>query len=281
MKIHHLNCATLCPWCARLINGRGGWLRAGRLVCHCLLIETPDQLVLVDTGLGTQDLARPERLGGVFNSLVRPRLDASETALAQVLALGFRADDVRHIVLTHLDLDHAGGLADFPRAQVHVHDPEYEAAMHPGWRERLRYLPAQWAHGPAWVRHRPDGEDWFGFQRVRAVPEVGEDILLIPLAGHTRGHCGVAIRHEGRWLMHCGDAYFSRHEVSSEGRCPPGLRLFQSLVEIDRPRRLSNRQRLRELALKPQAGVDLICAHDPVDFERFNRSLPYPGSDQD
>ncbi|MCT9113339.1 MBL fold metallo-hydrolase [Streptomyces mirabilis] len=34
--------------------------------------------------------------------------------------LGFDRTDVRHIVLTHFDADHIGGLSDFPHAQVHV-----------------------------------------------------------------------------------------------------------------------------------------------------------------
>ena len=47
MRIHHLNCGTMCPWGGRLMDGRKD--RAGepaRVVCHCLLIETNDGLVL-------------------------------------------------------------------------------------------------------------------------------------------------------------------------------------------------------------------------------------------
>jgi hypothetical protein len=29
---------------------------------------------------------------------------------------------------------------------------------------------------------------------------------LVPLFGHTRGHCGVAIRNGSGWLFHVGDA---------------------------------------------------------------------------
>ena len=54
---------------------------------------------------------------------------AEETAAHQIAALGYSLDEVRHIVLTHLDLDHAGGMADFPRAQVHVLAAEHNAAF--------------------------------------------------------------------------------------------------------------------------------------------------------
>lgn len=108
-----------------------GFLSAGQLVCHCLLIETEDGLVLNDTGLGPQDIARKNALHLGFKSLVRPMLNMEETAIYQVERLGFARKDVRHIVLTHLDFDHAGGLQDFPEAKVHIFDDEYEAAMHP------------------------------------------------------------------------------------------------------------------------------------------------------
>ena len=37
MRIHHLDCGSLCPVSARLVNGRGGLFARGNLVCHCLL----------------------------------------------------------------------------------------------------------------------------------------------------------------------------------------------------------------------------------------------------
>jgi glyoxylase-like metal-dependent hydrolase (beta-lactamase superfamily II) len=43
-----------------------------------------------------------------------------DTTVRQVEKLGFRTKDVTHVVLTHCDPDHAGGLADFPHADVHV-----------------------------------------------------------------------------------------------------------------------------------------------------------------
>ncbi|XUM21916.1 MBL fold metallo-hydrolase [Bradyrhizobium oligotrophicum S58] len=129
MRVHHLNTGTMCPRGGRLVSGSGGLFARARLVCHCLLIESDDGLVLVDTGIGSGDIAAPARLGARWVRQAAPRLDASETALQQVRALGFSPDDVRHILLTHLDRDHAGGIGDFPKAKVHVHRAEHAMAV--------------------------------------------------------------------------------------------------------------------------------------------------------
>ena len=139
MKIHHLNCGTMCPYGGRLISGEGG-LTGARIVCHCLLIEAGDSLVLIDTGLGTGDVAHPYRTLGIpFTAGFGVQADPRETAVAQIRELGLDPADVRQIACTHLDLDHAGGLPDFPDAEVHVFAPERDAAVRPSLRERLRY----------------------------------------------------------------------------------------------------------------------------------------------
>jgi glyoxylase-like metal-dependent hydrolase (beta-lactamase superfamily II) len=266
--IHHLNCGTMCPRGARMITGEGGLLDDARLVCHCLLIEGAEGLVLVDTGFGLDDTRNPRQLGLVFTSIVRPRVNAGETAIAQIRELGFDPNDVRHIITTHLDLDHAGGLPDFPDAEVHLLGRELAAALKPSWRDRPRYIAAHWAHGPRWVEHnQPDapaagGDEWFGFESLRILPGSDAEIVLIPLIGHTHGHTGVAIKQSHGWLLHCGDAYFHHGEVATPPHCPPGIGAFAAFDQVDRGARLRNRERLRELAEHHHDDVELICSHD-------------------
>jgi glyoxylase-like metal-dependent hydrolase (beta-lactamase superfamily II) len=268
MKIHHLSAGTMCPLSARLINGEGGWLAPARMVCHCWLIESDDGLILVDTGVGSRDLLDVRgRLGPMFEHVVRPDTDPETTALAQVRALGFDPADVRHIIPTHLDPDHAGGLPDFPRATVHVFEAEHRAAMHPTTLpERERYRRVHFSHGPRWDLRSEEGEDWFGFRGVRAIDRF-EELLLIPLQGHTRGHCGVAVRSDRGWMLHAGDAYFFHGEMHEPHRCTPGLRLFQRLAAIDNRLRLANQARLRELVREHGSELRVHSAHCPVEFD--------------
>jgi glyoxylase-like metal-dependent hydrolase (beta-lactamase superfamily II) len=272
VRIHHLNCGTDCPFGGAFMDGRSkGPL--GRLVCHCLLIETDrDGLVLIDTGYGLKDVRDPfPRLSRPFAALLNIRLREEETAIRQVQALGFDPADVRHIVLTHLDFDHAGGLEDFPNAAVHLMDAEFQSATHDrnGFVSRNRYRPMQYDDLRNWRRYTGEGEPWFGFDAVRDLRGLPPEILLIPLRGHTEGHAGVAIDTGSGWLLHAGDAYFHEDEMRRpRRRCPPGLRLYQTMMEVDRDARFANQRRLRELSLDVAAGVRLICAHDAVEFQR-------------
>jgi glyoxylase-like metal-dependent hydrolase (beta-lactamase superfamily II) len=269
MRVHHLNCGTMCPWPAPLINGSGAWSERGRMICHCLLIESDGGLILVDTGFGAADVGDPQRLPTSFVVMTAPQRRRQETAIAQVQALGFARADVRHILPTHLDVDHAGGLPDFPDAAVHIFADEHAAAMaRVSTRERGRYQPAQWAHGPNWQLHRIDGERWFGFDSVRAVGGTKDEVLLVPLVGHTRGHCGIAVRTGAGWILHAGDAYFAHDEVHGQPpRCPIGLDVFQRVMAMDGKARIANRDRLRALVRGHGKEVQVISSHCPQELE--------------
>lgn len=286
MRIHHLNCGTDCPLGGALFDGRSKGL-TGRLVCHCLLIETDAHgLILVDTGYGLRDVDHPHRsphprITRAMRTLLNIRLREQDTAIRQIEALGFAADDVRHIVLTHLDFDHAGGLEDFPKATIHVMEQEFSAATGPrrGFVSRNRYRPSQYDGITDWRLYGAQGERWFGFDAVRELAGLPPEILLVPLPGHTWGHAGVAIGNRGDWLLHAGDAYFYRGEMrQAQRRCTPGLRWYQNLMEVDRNARLANQARLRSLSLEHRHEVRIICAHDAVEFESCARHAPLIGA---
>ena len=282
MRIHHLNCGTDCPFGGALFDGRSV-SPLGRLVCHCLLVETPAHgLVLIDTGYGLKDVHHPHdppepRITPAMRAMLNIRLREEETAIRQIEALGYKAGDVRHIVLTHLDFDHAGGLEDFPHATVHLMDKEYQAATGPreGFVPRNRYRPRQFDEIRNWKRYGVRGEPWFGFEAVRDLDGLPPEILMVPLPGHTWGHAGIAVQGPDGWLLHAGDAYFYRHEVRRRNRkCTPGLRLYQTMMETDRRLRLANQKRVRRLSVEKKGKVRVICAHDPVEFERCAAGRP-------
>jgi glyoxylase-like metal-dependent hydrolase (beta-lactamase superfamily II) len=267
MQVHHLNTGTMCPLGERFVTGAGSPFRRARLVCHVLLVELRDGLALVDGGIGLGDVADPARLGRRWVRQVAPRLDPAETAFEQVRARGFDPRDVRHVVVTHLDRDHAGCVPDFPWATVHVHARELAAARAASGGPTPRYIAGQLPPDAQVRRVTEGGETWFGFAGVTALDPREPDVLIVPLHGHTAGHCGVAVRGPRGWLLHAGDSYFFHGQLEARPRIPLALRHFQRRADTDRAAREHNQARVRELALG-HPEIEVFCAHDAVEYDR-------------
>jgi glyoxylase-like metal-dependent hydrolase (beta-lactamase superfamily II) len=168
----------------------------------CLLVETNQGLLLVDTGFGKRDYSSPTRSMNLFLTMMRSPRDPHETAFYQIQRLGFKPGQVKHILQTHLHLDHAGGLPDFPDAQVHVLKAEHEhVSSHRNW----EYHPEHWAHGPDWVLHEAAENTWYDFPAIKLI-DFEPEIWLVPLTGHTPGHMAVAVKQADGWILHGGDA---------------------------------------------------------------------------
>ena len=129
MDVHHLNCMSF----------NLGY----PAITHCVLLETEEGLALVDSGLSTRDYTNPSRFMDWFMALNKVPRDMEETAIRQVADLGYAPEDVRHIVLTHMHIDHTGGLPDFPWAKVHVYEAEYQTAISTQNRSRIREVGRQ------------------------------------------------------------------------------------------------------------------------------------------
>lgn len=266
LRVHHLNCGTHCPLGGSLFDGESHRLFA-KVPTRCLLVETASGLVLVDTGYGLKDVRAPgTRLPGLWRALLNVQLNEDDTAARQVEQAGFKTSDVRHIVMTHLDFDHAGGIEDFPQARVHLLAAELDAARarHKSFVSRQRYRAKQWSSDIVWRTYAPEGEPWFGFDAVRQIEGLPPEILLVPLRGHTLGHAGVAIKSADGWLLHAGDAVLHSSEVAAAHTrdMPPGLAVYQRIMDADHRSRRANLQRLRALASTEAGAVEIVCSHD-------------------
>lgn len=132
------------------------------------------------------------------------------------------------------------------------------------WDDNVRFQP-----------YETKGEPWYGFPSVRDLTGLPPEILLVPLIGHTWGHCGVAVRGSEGWLLHAGDAYFFSLEMDVRvPRCPPGLRFYQWLMEVDRKARLDNQRHLRALIRERGPEISVFCAHIRSSFRRCRPGFP-------
>ena len=256
MVIHHLNCGTL----------KAPFVQVDSIV-YCLLVETSSGLVLVDTGFGSRDYSVPSLKMRFFLRYMGVPCNLEETAIFQVKALGYDVRDVREIIQTHLHIDHAGGLGDFPWANIHIYKREYLAGMNPRGIMEFAYDQSHWAHDPNWILHEKNKSNWFGFDSIPVLRTPEADFLLIPLPGHTRGHCGVAIGKPGNWLIHCGDAASPYHKdtfLHHRGESAHKLNFISSGFAS----RVIGQYvpRLRNLLQEHGQEVRAISAHDKFSF---------------
>jgi glyoxylase-like metal-dependent hydrolase (beta-lactamase superfamily II) len=240
-----------------------GWLHKPplpRAACHCVVLQTAAGVLLVDAGIGQRDVEDPAgRIGRQVIDEAGFQFCAEDTAIRQLAKCGISPAEVTDIVLTHGDPDHAGGLADFPDAQIHV---SHEEKQNIGSGNQ-RYSAAQFAHGPLWRTYATNDCDTWG-QPSRKVAVAGDiDVRLIPLFGHTLGHCGVAVRVDRQWLLHAGDAYYLRDELANDQH-PIGA-VAAVRADNDEWRRQSLAA-IRQLHLAQPPNVSIIGYHDPAEL---------------
>lgn len=200
-RIEHLNC---------------GWLHKPPLpsaCCHCLMVRTATGVVLVDTGIGMHDVDDPNsRIGREAIDAAGFKFLAEVTAVRQLASRGIAPTDVSDIVLTHCDSDHVGGLSDFPNTVVHV-SAEEKTNLDAG---NPRYTTHQFSHGPNWQTYAANDCETLGLPSRKVDTSVDVELRLVPLFGHTKGHCGVAVQDGDTWVLHVGDAYYLRDELANK-----------------------------------------------------------------
>ncbi|MGJ1392638.1 MBL fold metallo-hydrolase [Sphingobacterium spiritivorum] len=251
IKIHHINCLKIVT----AVNDN--------VIGHCVLIESDHELFLIDTGVGLLDTRHPnERIGEQLIEMAGFRFNEDWTAVRQISALGLENKPVTHCIISHLDPDHIGGLADFPDATVHIGKEEYDN-FNSG---NPRYLTHMLDHHPVIQTYAETTDKWFGLEARKVNINPGIDIYLIPLFGHTLGHCGVAFRQDDKWFFYIGDAYYMKIELT-DNRHP--------VNDLAKDRADNNEWRLNTLHkisefINHHPDVEVFGYHD---IEEFNPLL--------
>lgn len=260
MRIYAINCGWMRPLGGGLWDRKSRGLGPARLACRCLVVVHPEAgPILVDTGISPTDLREAGRIATIMRVMDRPEVAPLGGAISRIRALGFAPEDVRHIVMTHLDFDHAGGLTDFPAASVHVTRAEAAAARaRHGLKARLRWRPAQLP--PSFIEHDTPGEPFHGLMTLGGLPG---GLRFIPLPGHSPGHAGVLIPAESGWVLHAGDAIFDMRELAAGGMAQPLALAYEAMMEVDAVARLASADAVRGLARHAAAELTVLCTHDP------------------
>lgn len=249
-KIYHLNCVKIVSPINENVCG------------HCLLLQENNKIILIDTGIGLLDIKNPtERIGQELIDLVGYRFDETQTALRQIENLGLKPENVTDCIISHLDNDHIGGLADFPKAVVHVGVEEFENFNS----DNPRYLKTPLSHNPTIRTYGKSNFNWFGFEARKLDVNIETEIFLVPLFGHTSGHCGVAIKTADKWIFYIADAYNIRVELSDDNH---PLNELAKVRADNNDLRIATVDKIRKF-LNENPEVEIYGYHDIEEFNLY------------
>lgn len=169
------------------------------LALRCLLIEAPNALVLVDTGVGNKYNEKFGSIYGISNQGEPTRLEDG------IRDAGFAPEDVDIVISTHLHFDHAGGntrlrddgqvVPSFPGARHVVQRGELAFAGSANERIRASYLEENFA--PV--------VDAGLFDLVDGDVEITEGVRVVRTPGHTPHHQSVIIESDGETACYLAD----------------------------------------------------------------------------
>ncbi len=223
-------------------------------VVYNLVIDHPEATILWDTG-SHPDAGEghwPESLYDAFE-----HYDADEHPLPSALDdAGYDIADIDAVVMSHLHLDHAGGLHHFDGMDipVYVHEKEFKYA----------YYSAKTAEGSdAYVLGDFDHDlDW----RIvhRSVETHFEDIEFVHLPGHTPGLLGLQLDRDSGTVIVAGDEAYVRPNYDEELPLGAGL-LWSHRHWYESLRELKDRERRHD--------ATVLCGHDETDLERLESGL--------
>jgi N-acyl homoserine lactone hydrolase len=232
----------------------------------CFLVRHPSAgAILVDTGLHPSIATdRRENFGGLASRFAKPTLEPGEDAPAQLRKRGLEPGEIPVVVMTHLHLDHASAISEFPNSTFVVSETEWQAATHGpnpllnGYR-RAHFDFAFEYRTVDFGRANVDSYATFG----RTFDLFGDGSLRLAYTpGHSAGHMSVICRLETRDFVIGGDAMYVEGQL--DGSDPPS----------PRPQDAHNARRsLQELRLFRRQFPDAVITpgHDPDFYGRIEQ----------
>ena len=209
------------------------------------LIQHPRGNVMFDLGNALECARDPRKHWGAVCDVYEPVMKEEEYCANAIGKVGLKPEDIDYIVMSHLHLDHAGGVGDFPNATYIVQKEELRWAYACDFYQKGAYIRADFDKPVNWWQldgHNDDGMDIFGDGKL----------IIWFTPGHTPGGQALVVKLEAGTFVLTGDAVYTT-EILYEPVLP-GLSWNQEVVV-----RSIMRMRMAEKA----RGYKIITGHDP------------------
>ena len=274
---------TKVPY-GQFYGGLSGWEGLGALLrfvtdkshfiwvpIHAYLLEHPKEgLILLDAGICSDQAHRHSQY---YRGILRLILDEdeydqepSETLAAQLKRLGYRCDDVRTVILTHLHEDHVGGLRDLPKARVVVSHAEWDARRTKMFGFIPMFYEPSYGSVEHWERVKFESGAFHTFERSHDLFGDGS-VRLLPTPGHTPGHTCALIEMGGYQLMVTGDCLYTLRHLATDQVQAFRLSHETGDQQVDSIKRIAG---LRKLL----PGLHLLVGHDHTEYQ-WRHLVPY------
>jgi len=239
------------------------WLTAGRdmgkwitIPVPMFLIDHPKGVLLYDTGMNPQVAVGALKYWGPVAKVFIPHMKPEQAIDKQIKALGYKLSDVKYVALSHMHLDHAGGMTCLPDATFIVRKAELQTAWWPESFQRGAYIlkDFQDTRGYKYMELGNEDYDVFG----------DGSVVLIDSKGHTQGHQSVVVTlpKSGKFVL-TGDSCYMKENIDE--RVVPGIVWdpVWAIKTIDKMRELRKR------------GAHVIVGHDPDAWEEVKHAPAY------
>ena len=236
-----------------------------RIPVPAFLVEHPGAgPLMIDTGLHPSvGVDAKQNLGRLFALYFRGvQMSSEQAAPAQLRARGLDAADIRHVLMTHMHVDHASAISEFPDATFVLSQQEWDAVVDGGFTDG--YVTRQFDYGFDYRTFDFDSgatESFASFGRSFDLFGDGS-IRAVFTPGHTHGHTSYILRLGEREVLIAGDAIYTRRAL--EEGVPP----FRMADEHHYRRSLREIRRYREQTptalIIPGHDWDTFSALDPV-----------------
>lgn len=221
------------------------------------LIQHNGKNILFDTGNALEASLNPEQHWGDIVNTYYPVMEEKQFVVNQLKTIGINPEDIDYVILSHLHLDHAGGVGSFPNATYIAHKKEIEWAFNPECPQKAAYIMQDISKDVKWLPIENEFEEAYDLFNDGV-------IQIYPTPGHTPGHLSVIINMQSKSMLLTSDCCYTEENLYDN--IPPGLvwSAENSISTINWIKKMQT-----------EKNVEVIAGHDPVAWKRFKKAPEY------